>query len=80
MSKKKSNKNCAVAERDEEGGDGFRLRGTLVVAEGDSVDAMQQKCANAALEGVVDTIRCLGFRLAVNKTQAVMFRKRWTPS
>lgn len=48
----------------------------IVVAEGDSVDAMQES-VNATIETVLDIIRVLGLRLAVEKTQAVVFRRRY---
>lgn len=47
---------------------------TLVMAEGDSMDEMQEP-ANAVLETVAGTIRGLGFRLAVEKTKLVVFTR-----
>lgn len=51
---------------------------TLVVAEGDTEESVQNR-ANAALASVADHIRQLGLRLAVEKTEAVVFKNRYRP-
>jgi len=49
---------------------------TLVVAEGDTVDAVQER-GNVALEIVLDHICGLGFHLSAKKTQAMVFTRRY---
>ena len=51
---------------------------TLIVVEGDTEESMQNR-ANAALASVAGHIRELGLRLAVDKTEAVVFKKRYRP-
>lgn len=51
---------------------------TLVVVEGDTEEAVQNR-ANAALASVAGHIRQLGLRLAVEKTEAVVFKNRYRP-
>jgi len=49
---------------------------TLVMAKGDTVDAVQQR-ANVVLETISDHIRGLGLRLSADKTQAVVFTRHY---
>lgn len=51
---------------------------TLVVVEGDTVESVQNR-ANAALASVAGHIRQLGLRLAVDKTEAVVFKNQYRP-
>ncbi|KAL4082608.1 hypothetical protein QTP88_010121 [Uroleucon formosanum] len=52
---------------------------TLVVSEGNTLAALQD-CANAALATVAGHIGDLGLRLAVDKTEAVVFRAQYGPA
>ncbi|KAL4147781.1 hypothetical protein QTP88_002130 [Uroleucon formosanum] len=52
---------------------------TLVVSEGNTLAALQD-CANAALATVAGHIGDLGLRLAVDKTEAVVFKAQYGPA
>ncbi|KAL4141335.1 hypothetical protein QTP88_003990 [Uroleucon formosanum] len=52
---------------------------TLVVSEGNTLAALQD-CANAALATVAGHIGDLGLRLAVDKTEAVVFKSQYGPA
>jgi len=51
---------------------------TLIVVEGDTAESVQNR-ANAALASVAGHIRGLGLRLAVDKTEAVVFKNQYRP-
>jgi len=52
---------------------------TLVVSEGNTLSALED-CANAALSAVGGYIGNLGLRLAVDKTETVVFKAQYGPA